>query len=105
MSENTAACPLLTIDRFKDGVGEVFTVEGQEGKLTLVEVAALPVHEFPGRQIDPFHLIFRGPGTLYRMIGQGVYRITNPKLGEFSLLLVPGGPVSPEEFAYAVTVT
>jgi hypothetical protein len=93
----------LTIDHFRDRVGERFTAtaEGRRLTLTLRRVGALPRPvEDKGR--EPFSLEFTDPEPEH--VPQQTVVVEHDQLGTFDLFVVPLGP-SDEGMRYEAIFT
>ncbi len=90
-------------DDFVDVVGQSFDVAAADGSShTLGLVQATEGGEVggpgpEGQVRQQFSLVFLG--SLDTTLAQGTYRLSNPRLGELELFLVPLGPV-PEGMQY-----
>lgn len=80
---------MMALEQFAPRVGEGFDLDlGENGlAMTLVEVAPLPVHVFPGMMRAPFALLFRSASAL--VLPQRIYRLKNAALGSLDVFLVP----------------
>ena len=81
----------LTIDHFRDRVGETFAATADERALTLTlhKVDSLP--KPPGDEgRDPFSLEFTDPDPEHAP--QQTMKVAHDDLGEFELFVVPLGP-------------
>lgn len=83
----------LTSQDFTPYLNENFSLHFDEAGLTL-ETKLVSVSDLGSLQSGPkrraFSLIFLGP--LDKVLEQRIYRLTNPKMGEFKIFLVPIGP-------------
>ena len=81
----------LTIETFRDRVGQTFTDDESGAELTLDEVEDLtPVAKnVPADSRTPFSLVFVTPGET--VAPQGIRALRHADLGELSLFLVPIG--------------
>lgn len=59
------------------------TPEGMD----MVEVELMEVEDKSTKQVETFSLLFKGPKE--KEFGQGTHGVKHPKMGEFSLFLVP----------------
>ena len=79
---------ILTIDMFRDRIGQAFVIEEAEHRpieLTLIE--ATLAHQFAPHHRQTFSLLFTSqPGIL---IPQRTYALQHPELGLLSIFLVP----------------
>jgi len=83
---------MTTLDFFTPHVNSMFTValdDGSAHPLTLFEVTALAVREFPGRTRDPFQLKFRGDDSI--LLHQLIHKLKHDVLGDLEIFLVPIG--------------
>ncbi|MGA1799992.1 hypothetical protein VH567_14565 [Sphingomonas sp. 4RDLI-65] len=82
---------ILRIDDFAGAVNDGFDMALGEATmaLTLVEVAQLPVHPFPGMLRAPFALVFRSGQAV--ILPQRIYRLRHDRLGALDVFLVPTG--------------
>lgn len=90
----------VTLDTFAPLVNQVFTADFADGarvEFTLYAANALPSHDYPGKQRDPFELRFSAPTEA--MLPQGIYELKNETLGVAQLFLVPIRPED-DHFAY-----
>jgi len=86
-----------TVATFEPLVGRSFHAragDGAELDLVLVDCAVTPYGD-PRQWEDelarvPFSLLFETPEN--RSLGQQIFRVSEPSLGEFDLFLVPLGP-------------
>jgi hypothetical protein len=79
---------MLTIEQFRDKVGDAFIVEDPDiarTELTLIDVAAIPNYANAARA--PFSLLFTSPGRM--VLPQRTYALRHPSLGLQSIFLVP----------------
>jgi hypothetical protein len=93
----------LTIDDFRDRVGETFAAAAAEGRsltLTLTSVDALSAP--PDAARTPFSLEFRDETQDH--VPQQTIRIEHPQLGAFDLFVVPLGP-GPDGMRYEAIFT
>jgi hypothetical protein len=93
----------LTVDDFKDRVGETFratTAEGRSLTLTLTSVDELSAP--PGAARTPFSLEFRDEEQDH--VSQQTVAIEHADMGAFDLFVVPLGP-SPEGMRYEAIFT
>ena len=93
----------LTIDDFKDRVGETFTATAADGRslaFTLTSVDALQPRPDGGR--TPFSLEFRDEAQDH--VPQQTVAVEHPELGAFDLFVVPLGP-GPEGMRYEAVFT
>lgn len=79
----------LTIETFRDRVGQTFTDDESGAELTLHEVTDLtPVaRNVPGDSRTPFSLMFTS--ATETVAPQGIRPLRHAELGELSLFLVP----------------
>jgi len=79
----------LTIETFRDRVGQTFTDDESGAELTLEEVEDLtPVAKnVPADSRAPFSLVFTAPGET--VAPQGIRSLRHEELGELPLFLVP----------------
>jgi hypothetical protein len=80
----------LTIDLFKDKVGQVWTIDEPEApliELTLIEVE--PLRNFAKLQREPFSLLFTTTGNF--VLPQRTYGLKHAALGAMELFMVPIG--------------
>jgi hypothetical protein len=78
----------LNYEDFSGNLNTGFQVISEDGTavdLKLVEVSDLKESPRQSR----FSLIFSGP--MHTMIGQGLYKMTHERMGEFELFIVPVG--------------
>jgi hypothetical protein len=93
----------LTIDDFKDRVGEAFTATAADGRtlaLTLTSVDGLQAR--PDADRTPFSLKFRDQAQDH--VPQQTVAIEHAGLGTFDLFVVPLGP-EPEGMRYEAIFT
>jgi hypothetical protein len=93
----------LTIDDFKDRVGETFTATAEEGRalnLTLTSVDGLEAR--PDAEREPFSLKFRDEATDH--VTQQTVSIEHSEMGGFDLFVVPLGP-DPDGMRYEAIFT
>ena len=82
--------PLLLIEHFQPALGQDFTIPCDDGslyRLRLADIKPLPDHPYPNQVRAPFSLFFTGSGP--HVLDQGIYRLTNPVLGQVDITLVP----------------
>jgi hypothetical protein len=97
---------LLTIDDFKDKQGDAFFLAvGPEANLevVLVSVSATRTAQFPGKQRDPFSLIFEGTKGTYCQ--QGTYTVRHGSGWTVDMFLVPIGGKPDGTFKYQAVYT
>lgn len=82
---------VLRLDDFAGAVLDGFDMTLGEATmaLTLIEVALLPVHVFPGMIRAPFMLVFRSGQAV--ILPQRIYRLQHAGLGTIDVFLVPIG--------------
>lgn len=93
----------LTIDDFRDRVGERFTATAADGRvltLTLASVDGLPGK--PEADRAPFSLEFRDAAQDH--VPQQTVAFEHPQMGAFDLFVVPLGP-GPEGMRYEAIFT
>lgn len=93
----------LTIDDFRDRVGEPFTATAADGRtltLTLASVDALSAP--PDAARTPFSLVFRDDAQDH--LPQQTVAIAHAEMGAFDLFVVPLGP-APEGMRYEAIFT
>jgi hypothetical protein len=81
----------LTLDDFKDRVGETFTATAADGRvltLTLTSVDGLPAR--PEADRTPFSVEFRDEAQDH--VPQQIVAVEHPQMGAFDLFVVPLGP-------------
>ncbi len=88
--------PYLSFADFSDHVGTPLVLRRKMGTLTLQLIAVkdlagapAPARSDPALQGEVFALTFSGPAEV--ALRQDVYDFEHPRLGAFSLLLVPAG--------------
>lgn len=82
----------LTIDLFKDRVGQAWTIDEPEAppiELTLTEVE--PLRNYANLAREPFSLLFTTTGDF--VLPQRMYGLKHGALGAMSLFIVPVGRV------------
>ena len=93
----------LTIDDFKDRVGETFKATADEGRalnLTLTSVDGLEAR--PDAERQPFSLKFRDEAA--EPAPQQTVSLEHPEMGGFDLFVVPLGP-GPDGMRYEAVFT
>jgi hypothetical protein len=94
---------MLTIDDFKDRVGETFTATAADGRsltLTLTSVDGLQAR--PAGERAPFSLKLRDEAPDH--VPQQTVAVEHPQMGSFDLFVVPLGP-RPEGMRYEAIFT
>jgi hypothetical protein len=79
----------LTIDDFRDRVGERFTARARERGLSLTLTAVEALSGPPDRR-TPFSLEFQD--TAREHVPQQTVEVEHPEMGAFELFVVPLGP-------------
>jgi hypothetical protein len=93
----------LTIDDFKDRVGETFTATAGEGQaLNLTLTSADGLQAGPDAERTPFSLKFRDEAPDH--VPQQTVAIQHPEMGSFDLFVVPLGP-GPDGMRYEAIFT
>ena len=79
-------------EQFEVCLEEIFTLSGESEslELRLIEVNLLTDTPLDTSPRLPFSLLFRGPQE--PLMQQRIYRLSNPRLNEVELFLVPVGP-------------
>lgn len=79
----------LTIETFRDRVGETFTDDASGTELTLVEVTDLTAKAgtVPSENRTPFSLMFTE--ATETVVPQGIRSLRHAELGELALFVVP----------------
>jgi hypothetical protein len=81
----------ITIEDFETLVGQTLRLSSGPDYLDLELKQARPLRNPSPRAATPFALELRENGA-DRTIGQGLYRLHHPTLGELDLFVVPIGP-------------
>jgi hypothetical protein len=93
----------LTIDDFKDRVGEAFTATAGEGRaLTLTLTSVDGLEPRPDAERTPFSLKFRDEAPDH--VPQQTVALQHPEMGGFDLFVVPLGP-GPDGMRYEAIFT
>jgi hypothetical protein len=94
----------LTLESFSERIGERFAAfliaepgateipatDPSLPELVLAEAEPISSMVAPGGRRQAFSLVFRGPGDL--ILGQGMYRFENDRLGSLEIFIVPLQP-------------
>ena len=83
----------ITHADFDPCIGRSFAIELDDDTVVALELDSVEVRSGSGAPEEkrrPFSLIFRGPQA--PSLPQRIYRMTNERLGELALFLVPVGP-------------
>ena len=79
---------LMTLEDFAGCLNETFKVSLNDGEVEFVLVEATPLKAgAPGMMRAPFSLLFHNTAAL--IFPQQMYPMRHPRLGEFSLFIVP----------------
>ncbi len=81
---------LLTVETFSDKINEIFEVEidaAHTTPLTLTEVTAGRLANYPEKKREPFSLFFTSNASA--ALDQKTYSVKHPTIGTFDLFLVP----------------
>jgi hypothetical protein len=103
----------LKVEDFSPHLNTDFEIQLPDGRSVSATLAAAaangtapPAQGLTGREGQAlkaregggFTLQFVTPQSV--LPGQGIYRVTHPKLGTLEIFLVPNGPVAPKGFGY-----
>lgn len=77
-------------ETFADQLNQSFRIRGEFGQMesTLIECNKLVQHDEEGRV--PFSIVLRG--SMEPVLEQRIYKVSNQKIGELEIFLVPLGP-------------
>ena len=79
---------LMTLEQFAGCLNETFRVGLNDGELDFVLVEAQPLKQtYAGALRAPFSLVFRNSAAF--LFPQQLYPMRHPRLGDFSIFLVP----------------
>ncbi|TNJ32875.1 DUF6916 family protein [Arenimonas terrae] len=79
---------LMTLEQFAGCLNETFRVALNDGEVDFVLVEAQPLKQSaPGALRAPFSLLFLNTAAL--VFPQQLYPMKHPRLGEFSIFIVP----------------
>lgn len=79
---------LMTLEQFAGCLNETFRVALNDGEVDFVLVEAQPLKQaMPGALRTPFSLLFLNTAAL--VFPQQLYPMKHPRLGEFSIFIVP----------------
>jgi hypothetical protein len=79
---------LMTLEQFAGCLNETFRVALNDGEVDFVLVEAQPLKQSaPGALRVPFSLLFLNTAAL--VFPQQLYPMKHPRLGEFSIFIVP----------------
>ena len=79
---------LMTMEQFAGCLNETFRVSLNDGGVDFVLVEVQPLKaSFPDAQRAPFSLLFRNTAAF--LFPQQLYPMQHPRLGDFSIFLVP----------------
>ena len=79
---------LMTLEQFAGCLNETFRVALNDGEVDFVLVEAQPLKQsMPGALRAPFSLLFLNTAAL--VFPQQLYPMKHPRLGEFSIFIVP----------------
>lgn len=79
----------LQLDHFAPHLNETFMVEidQMQTPFVLVEARPLQFRPMPGMAREPFSLLFRNEAAV--VFPQRTYAMSNPRMGDFGIFLVP----------------
>lgn len=89
MSQNNVSLDQLSIGKFSELVGSVFSVSAGEGRIVELKLASAASLRTNAPGYEGFSLVFDGPAA--QPLEQRIFQFRHDQLGAFELFIVPVG--------------